>query len=85
MEGAFVANVVVKERVAILQQLVTEDEPLLLTRNVLSILDSLLHALDRVSLIHVQLRELLGRVRNEKLHPFSPVGSRSLSKNCSTV
>lgn len=54
MDGTFVGNVVIKQRAVILQQFPTEDEPLLLRRNILSILDHLPHALNQVVPFHIQ-------------------------------
>jgi hypothetical protein len=68
MQRRLLLDVVVLQRASVLQLLPREDQPLLLRRDALLVLDLALHHVDSVRRLHVQ-RDRLARQRlNENLH-----------------
>ena len=68
MKGGLLLNVVVRQRAAILELLACEDEPLLVRRNTLLILNLGLNVLDGVGGLDVQGDGLASQSLNENLH-----------------
>ncbi len=68
MESGLLLNVVIGESPAILELLAGEDEPLLVRRNPLFVLDLGLHVVDRVGALHLQGDRLPGQRLDEDLH-----------------
>ena len=68
MQSALLLNVVICERAAILQLLARENQPLLVGRDALLVLNLLLHVLDAVTRLGIE-RDGLARQRfDEDLH-----------------
>ena len=68
MECRLLLNIVVTERLTILKLLACEDEPLLVRRDALLILDLLLHLLNAVTRLRVQRNRLARQCLDEDLH-----------------
>ena len=58
MERALLLNIVVTQRPVVLQLLTCEDEPLLVRRDALLVLDLLLHVIDAVAGLNVERNRL---------------------------
>ncbi len=71
MEGGLLLDVVVREGSSILQLLTSEDQPLLIRRDPLLILDLGLHVLDGVGGLHLQGDGLPRKGLDEDLHATS--------------
>ena len=69
MQRALLLDVVVRQGAAILQLLARENQPLLIGRNALLVLDLGLDILDRVRGLNVERDGLAGQGLDEDLHP----------------
>merc|ERR1712066_1142090 len=69
MQGRLLLNVVVRERAPIFELLAREDQPLLVGRNALLVLDLGLHIVDRVRWLHLQRDGLASKCLDKNLHP----------------
>merc|ERR1719291_398591 len=69
VEGALLLDVVVGESAPVLQLLPGEDQPLLIRRNPLLVLDLCLDVLDGVGRLHLEGDSLAGEGLDEYLHP----------------
>ncbi|GJN09425.1 hypothetical protein PR202_ga27430 [Eleusine coracana subsp. coracana] len=68
MEGRFFLNVVICQGASILQLLASKDEPLLVRRNALLVLDLRLHIVNGVGGLDLQSDGLAGERLHEDLH-----------------
>merc|ERR1719186_1976218 len=71
VEGRFLLDVVVRQSPAVFQLLPSEDEPLLVWRNPLLVLDLRLDVLDRVRRLHLQGDSLASQSLHKDLHTTS--------------
>merc|ERR1712007_28223 len=69
MQSRLLLNVVVRERAPIFELLAREDQPLLVGRNALLVLDLSLHIVDRVRRLHLQRDGLASKCLDKNLHP----------------
>merc|ERR1712167_474380 len=68
MQGRLLLDVIVLEGAAVLELLPSEDEPLLVRRDPLLVLDLCLHSLDGVRTLNLQSDSLAGECLHEDLH-----------------
>ena len=68
VERALLLNVVVREGTAVLQLLAGEDQPLLVRRNALLVLNLRLHNVDRVARLDLQSDRLASESLDKDLH-----------------
>ena len=68
MQRRLLLDVVVRKRAPVLQLLAREDQPLLVGRDALLVLDLALHHVDRVRRLHFQRNRLPGQRLHKNLH-----------------
>ena len=68
LEGRFLLDVIVRQRVAILQLLASKNEPLLVGRDAFLVLNFLLHIINAVGGFHLQRDGLAGQRLDKELH-----------------
>ena len=71
MKGGFLLNVIIRERAAVFELLASEDQPLLVRRDALLILDLGLHVVDGVAGLHIKGDGLASQRLHKDLHATS--------------